>query len=156
MPEVAEPVAEPVVEQNLTMTEVTEPSITEPSIKMSISEAFMNEDELGLSIELEQPFEEDLAQPINQLPEEVNGDKQVDDVEPPMMVPQNPIVEVQTTEPVTEKIAEVVIEKTLSAAELYMVNSRNEEQIMRDNLLSLYSFGFEDFETNKKLLAKFC
>jgi hypothetical protein len=87
-------VAEPVVEQNLTM-----PEVLEPSIKMSISEAFMNEEELGLSIELEelgvsieleQPLEaafEAFVQSDDCLPVEVSGDKQVDEVEPPMMVP---------------------------------------------------------------------
>lgn len=105
----------------------------------------MNEEELGVSIELESP-------PVADEPE-VNGDKTVDEeVKVPAMVPQIPIV---AEVPIVVETVEPVLEKTLSPVELYKINAAEETQMMCDNLLALLNFGFENYETNKKLLIKF-
>lgn len=80
------------------------PEVKEP-LKMSISDAFNNEDELGVSMEVINIVEEDCC------------DKHVDVAEYPKMVPQTPI------EPFA---ATPVIEKTLSPAELYKVHAKDE------------------------------
>lgn len=137
------------------MTAFEEKVIEKPAEKLSISEAFNKEDELGVSVEYEledSSIVADLTQSVFELP--ALGDKQVEAVEnkPEQVVPPQMVFQAPVTTP-TPVVEEPKVE--MDPREIYLLQAAVEDGKLRQGLLTLCDFGFTDFARNKELLDTF-